>query len=122
MSSVSKVIVVGTVHSVEPKRIAGTGEAVVNFTVKTDGERKQKGTGNPRTVVDLHRIAAYKGKAEFASQLIAGDIVYIEGRFHYSSRKVGNVDQPVIDIVSEKLERVHKVPRNPASPQSPAVS
>lgn len=114
MGSVSKAIVVGEVRSVEPARQAGTGETVVNFTIETEGQRKQKGTGAPRTVTEVHRIAAYKGKANFAALFAAGDIVYVEGQFQYSSRKVGNVQQQVVDIVAEKLERIHKAPRNPA--------
>jgi len=121
MGSVNKAIVVGKVRSVEPARKAGTGETVVNFTIQTDGDRKQKGTGAPRTVIETHRIAAYKGKADFASLLAPGDIVYVEGPFQYSIRKVGNNQQQLVDILAEKLERVHKVPRDPATATATAT-
>ena len=80
MASVNKVILVGNLGKDPESRYMPNGDAVVNITVATTDNWKDKTTGDKKEQTEWHRVVFFRKLAEIAGQYLKkGSQVYIEG-------------------------------------------
>lgn len=81
MSSVNKVIVVGSVGREPEVRNTPSGAAVCNVSVATNRSWKDKSSGDRQEETEWHRVVFYDRLAEVAGEFLKkGRLVYVEGR------------------------------------------
>ena len=81
MASVNKVILVGNLGRDPELRYTQNGQAVVNFTLATSENWKDKSTGERQERTEWHRIVVWGPTGERCAQYLSkGRTVYIEGR------------------------------------------
>jgi single-strand DNA-binding protein len=110
MSSVNKVILLGNVGSDPEIRYTQSGDAVVNLSVATSEQWKDKATGQTKENTEWHRVGIFGKPAEIAAQYLRkGSKIYIEGRIRYKkySDKEGN-ERLSVEILSETFKMLGK--------------
>lgn len=77
---VNKVILIGNVGNEPDLRYTQSGNPVVNFSVATSEQWKDKQTGQPQERTEWHKCEAWGRTAEIISQYVSKGLkVYIEG-------------------------------------------
>ena len=88
MAGINKVIIVGRLGQDPEVRYTPDGTAVVNFSVATSQEWKDKNTGEKKELTEWHRIVAFRKLAEICGEYLAkGRQVYVEGRLQTRKRE-----------------------------------
>ena len=81
MAGVNKVILVGNLGRDPELRYTQNGQAVVNFTLATSENWKDKNTGERQERTEWHRIVVWGRAGENCAQYLSkGRTVYVEGR------------------------------------------
>lgn len=108
MSSVNKVIIIGSVGKDAEVRYMPDGSGVANLNVATNTSWKDKNTGERREDTEWHRVVVYGKSAEFAGSYIKkGRTVYVEGRL--KTRKwqdQSGADRYTTEIVADRIELI----------------
>ena len=79
--SLNKVTLIGHAGKDTEIRYTGSGLAVANFTLATNDNRKDKGSGEWVEHTEWHNIVAWDKLAEICNQYVKkGKQVYVEGR------------------------------------------
>lgn len=103
--SVNKVVLVGRLGRDPETRYMSNGDAVVNFSMATDENWKDK-DGNRQQKTEWHNIVMFRRLAEIAAQYLKkGQLVYIEGKIQ--SRKYtgkDNIERTAYDIVANEMK------------------
>ena len=102
---INKVIIVGNVGNIESKFMPNGGQ-VVNISVATSENWKDKQTGEATERTEWHRVVIFNKLAEIASQyLTKGSKVYIEGslRTRKWQDKQGQ-DRYTTEIVASEMQ------------------
>ncbi|OGQ22455.1 MAG: single-stranded DNA-binding protein [Deltaproteobacteria bacterium RIFCSPLOWO2_02_FULL_44_10] len=80
MASLNKVILIGNLGQDPEKKVTGSGQTVVHFSVATS-ERWNDKSGQKQEKTEWHRIVVWGQQAENCAQYLAkGRQAYIEGR------------------------------------------
>lgn len=82
MSSVNKVILVGNLGQAPEVRTLGSGNKVVNLSVATSENWRDKNTGERKEKTEWHRVVIFsEGLCKVAEQYLKkGSKVYLEGQ------------------------------------------
>jgi single-strand DNA-binding protein len=110
MSSVNKVILLGNVGADPEIRYTQSGDAVVNLSVATSEQWKDKATGQKKENTEWHRVGIFGKPAEIAAQYLKkGSKIYVEGRIKYKkyNDKSGN-ERLSVEILSESFQMIGK--------------
>jgi single-strand DNA-binding protein len=106
MSSVNKVILLGNLGSDPEIRYTQSGDAVVNLSVATTEQWKDKATGQTKENTEWHRVGIFGKPAEIAAKYLKkGSKIYIEGRIKYKkyTDKTGS-EKLSVEITSETFK------------------
>jgi single-strand DNA-binding protein len=110
MSSVNKVILLGNLGSDPEVRYTKSGDAVVNLSVATSEQWKDKATGQMKENTEWHRVGIFGKPAEVAAQYLRkGSKIYVEGRIRYKkyAGKDGT-EQFSVEILSDTFKMLGK--------------
>lgn len=81
MSSINKVILIGTLGKDPEVRYLPNGDAVANLSIATNSSWKDKATGERKTETEWHKLTAYGKLAEIIGEYCKkGKSIYVEGR------------------------------------------
>jgi len=132
---VNKVILVGNVGQDPEVKSTQSGSQVVNISLATTEEWKDKETGDKKEKTEWHRVVAFGRLAEIIAQyVVRGSKLYIDGFLR--TRKWQNndgVDQYTTEIVMKEFQMLdssqrsdaggnHQQPRPVAPPTAPRQS
>jgi single-strand DNA-binding protein len=102
---VNKVILVGNLGRDPEIRYTQDGQAVVNFTLATSMEWRDKATGEKRDKTEWHRIVAFRKLAEICGEYLSkGKQVYIEGRLQTRSWEQDGVTKYTTEVVASDMQ------------------
>ena len=122
MASVNKVILLGRLGSDPEVRYTQSGDAVVNLSVATSEQWKDKATGNMKDQTEWHRVGIFGKPAEVAAQYLKkGSQIYVEGKIRYKKyNDKDGVERLSVEILSESFKMLGK-PANekPSNKQEP---
>ena len=108
MAGINKVIIVGRLGQDPEVRYTPDGTAVVNFSVATSQEWKDKNTGEKKELTEWHRIVAFRKLAEICGEYLAkGRQVYVEGRLQtrkWEDTKNPGVTRYTTEIVANDVQ------------------
>lgn len=110
MSSVNKVILLGNIGADPEVRYTQSGDAVVNLSVATSEQWKDKATGQTKENTEWHRVGIFGKPAEIAAQYLKkGSKIYVEGRIKYKkyTDKTG-IERLSVEILSETFKMLGK--------------
>lgn len=81
MKGINKVILLGHLGKKPEARYSAAGDCIVDFTLATNEEWKDKHTGEKKSLTEWHRCVAFRKLAEIIFQYAdKGSKVYLEGR------------------------------------------
>lgn len=106
MASVNKVILVGNLGKDPEVRYLPDGGAVVNLSLATTSNWRDKTSGEKREETEWHRVVMYGRLAEIAGEYCRkGRSIYVEGRL--KTRKwqdQSGVDKYTTEIVADQMQ------------------
>lgn len=106
MASVNKVILVGNLGKDPEVRYLPDGGAVVNLSLATTSNWRDKASGEKREETEWHRVVMYGRLAEIAGEYCRkGRSIYVEGRL--KTRKwqdQSGVDKYTTEIVADQMQ------------------
>jgi single-strand DNA-binding protein len=102
---INKVILIGNLGRDPEIRYTQDGQAVVNFTLATTMEWRDKATGEKRDKTEWHRIVAFRKLAEICGEYLSkGRQVYIEGRLQTRSWEQDGVTKYITEVVANDMQ------------------
>ncbi len=105
MSGVNKIILIGRLGRDPEVRYSQSGRAVVNFSIATSEEWKDKETGEKKERTEWHRVVAFGRLGEICGEYLSkGKQVYIEGRLKTRSWEKDGITRYTTEIVAEKMQ------------------
>lgn len=106
MPGINKVTLIGNLGREPEAHVFASGEKVVNFSIATSIEWKDKASGEKKSQVEWHHITAFGVLAGICERyLIKGSKVYLEGRLKtdkYTDKH--NIERSVTKIIAEKMQ------------------
>lgn len=106
MSSLNKAILIGRVGQDPELKYMPNGDAVVNISLATSEQYKDKNTGEKKETTEWHRLTMFRKLAEIAGQYVTkGALLYVEGRIQ--SRKwtdKDGVERTTVEIVVDQMK------------------
>jgi single-strand DNA-binding protein len=102
---INKVILIGNLGRDPEIRYTQDGQAVVNFTLATTLEWRDKATGEKRDKTEWHRIVAFRKLAEICGEYLSkGRQVYIEGRLQTRTYEQDGVTKYITEVVANDMQ------------------
>ena len=102
---VNKVILIGNLGRDPEIRYTQDGQAVVNFTLATSMEWRDKSSGEKREKTEWHRIVAFRKLGEICGEYLSkGKQVYIEGRLQTRSWEQDGVTRYMTEVVASDMQ------------------
>ena len=103
--SVNKVILVGNLGADPELRHTSSGSAVVNVSVATSEQWKDKNTGERQERTEWHRVVFFQRLAEIVEQYLhKGSKVYVEGQLRTRSWEQDGVKRYSTEIVAREMQ------------------
>lgn len=102
---VNKVILIGNLGKDPQQRAMPSGKAVVNFSVATSEQWRDKQTGENKEATEWHNVVMFDRLAEIAAEYLRkGSQVYIEGKIRTRKwqDKEGN-DRYTTEIIANEM-------------------
>lgn len=108
MASVNKVIVLGNLGTDPEVRYMPSGGAVVNLSIATTSQWKDKSSGERREKTEWHRVVLYNRLAEVAGEYLRkGRSVYIEGRLETRKwQDKDGTDRYSTEIIGDQMQMI----------------
>jgi single-strand DNA-binding protein len=110
MASVNKVILLGHLGQDPELRYTTGGEPVVNISVATAEQWKDKATGEKREATEWHRVGIFGKPAEIAAQYLRkGSQVFVEGKIRskkYTDKS--GIERVAFEIICDSFTMVGK--------------
>lgn len=108
MASVNKVIILGNLGTDPEVRYMPNGGAVVNLSIATSSQWKDKSSGEKREKTEWHRVVLYNRMAEIAGEYLRkGRSVYIEGRLETRKwQDKDGTDRYTTEIIGDQMQLV----------------
>jgi single-strand DNA-binding protein len=121
VASVNKVIIIGNLGTDPEVRYMPNGGAVVNLSVATSSNWKDKSSGERREKTEWHRVTLYNRLAEIAGEYLRkGRSVYIEGRLETRKwQDKEGIDRYTTEIIGDQMQLIGGK-SEPDSPQDQA--
>lgn len=102
---VNKAIIIGNVGSDPDIRTMPNGNQVVNLSIATSDEWKDKQTGEKKEKTEWHRCVFFNKIADIAAQYVnKGSKLYIEGRLQTRSYEQDGVKKYSTEIVVNDMQ------------------
>ena len=102
---VNKAIIVGNVGSDPDIRTMPNGNQVVNLSIATSDEWKDKNTGEKKEKTEWHRCVFFNKIADIAAQYVnKGSKLYVEGRLQTRSYEQDEVKKYSTEIVVNDMQ------------------
>ena len=102
---VNKAIIIGNVGSDPDIRTMPNGNQVVNLSIATSDEWKDKNTGDKKEKTAWHRCVFFNKIADIAAQYVnKGSKLYIEGRLQTRSYEQDGVKKYSTEIVVNDMQ------------------
>lgn len=102
---INKVTLIGNLGRDPEVRYTQDGQAVVNFTMATSLEWRDKATGEKREKTEWHRVVAFGKLGEICGEYLnKGKQVYIEGRLQTRSWDQDGVTRYTTEIVASEMQ------------------
>ena len=102
---VNKAIIIGNVGSDPDIRTMPNGNQVVNLSIATSDEWKDKQTGDKKEKTEWHRCVFFNKIADIAAQYVnKGSKLYIEGRLQTRSYEQDGVKKYSTEIVVNDMQ------------------
>jgi len=102
---VNKAIIIGNVGSDPDIRTMPNGNQVVNLSIATSDEWKDKNTGDKKEKTEWHRCVFFNKIADIAAQYVnKGSKLYIEGRLQTRSYEQDGVKKYSTEIVVNDMQ------------------
>ena len=102
---VNKAIIVGNVGSDPDIRTMPNGNQVVNLSIATSDEWKDKNTGEKKEKTEWHRCVFFNKIADIAAQYVnKGSKIYVEGRLQTRSYEQDGVKKYSTEIVVNDMQ------------------
>ncbi len=102
---VNKAIIVGNVGSDPDIRTMPNGNQVVNLSIATSDEWKDKNTGEKKEKTEWHRCVFFNKIADIAAQYVnKGSKLYVEGRLQTRSYEQDGVKKYSTEIVVNDMQ------------------
>lgn len=110
MASVNKVILLGHLGQDPELRYTTGGEPVVNISVATAEQWKDRATGEKREATEWHRVGIFGKPAEIAAQYLRkGSQVFVEGKIRskkYTDKS--GIERVAFEIICDSFTMVGK--------------
>ena len=110
MASVNKVILLGHLGQDPELRHTAGGEPVVNISVATAEQWKDRATGEKREATEWHRVGIFGKPAEIAAQYLRkGSQVFVEGKIRskkYTDKS--GIERVAFEIICDSFTMVGK--------------
>jgi single-strand DNA-binding protein len=110
MASVNKVILLGHLRQDPELRYTTGGEPVVNISVATAEQWKDRATGEKREATEWHRVGIFGKPAEIAAQYLRkGSQVFVEGKIRskkYTDKS--GIERVAFEIICDSFTMVGK--------------
>ncbi len=108
MASVNKVILLGNLGADPEVRYMPSGGAVVNLSIATTSQWKDKASGERREKTEWHRVVLYNRLAEIAGEYLRkGRSVYLEGRLETRKwQDKDGSDRYSTEIIADQMQMV----------------
>ncbi|RKZ99493.1 MAG: single-stranded DNA-binding protein [Gammaproteobacteria bacterium] len=104
MAGVNKAILIGNLGRDPEIRYTQEGQAVVNFSIATSEEWKDKSTGEKQEKTEWHRIVAWGKLAEnCGTYLSKGRQVYVEGRLQTRQWEKDGVTHYTTEVIADQV-------------------
>lgn len=118
---VNKVILVGSVGQDPETKALPSGGTVVNISIATSEQWKDKTTGQPQEVTEWHKIVFFNRLAEIVAEYVKkGSKLYIEGSLRTRSWEQDGVKRYATEIVAREMQMLDsKGDSQQAAPQKP---
>ena len=105
MAGINKVILIGRLGKDPEVRYTADGAAVVNFSIATSEEWKDKNTGEKKEKTEWHRIVAFRKLGEICGEYLSkGKQVYLEGKLQTRSWEKDGVTRYTTEIVASDVQ------------------
>lgn len=102
---VNKVILVGRLGRDPEVRYTQDGQAIVNFSVATSIDWKDKTSGEKKEKTEWHRVVAFRKLGEICGEYLSkGKQVYIEGRLQTRSWEQDGVTRYMTEVVATDMQ------------------
>ena len=102
---VNKAIIVGNVGSDPDIRTMPNGNQVVNLSIATSDEWKDKNTGDKKEKTEWHRCVFFNKIADIAAKYVnKGSKIYVEGRLQTRSYEQDGVKKYSTEIVVNDMQ------------------
>ena len=102
---VNKAIIIGNVGSDPDIRTMPNGNQVVNLSIATSDEWKDKNTGDKKEKTEWHRCVFFNKIADIAAKYVnKGSKIYIEGRLQTRSYEQDGVKKYSTEIVVNDMQ------------------
>ena len=102
---VNKAIIVGNVGDDPDIRTMPNGNQVVNLSIATSDEWKDKNTGDKKEKTEWHRCVFFNKIADIAAQYVnKGSKIYVEGRLQTRSYEQDGVKKYSTEIVVNDMQ------------------
>lgn len=113
MSGVNRVTILGNLGSEPEIRSLPNGDLVASISVATSRNWKDKQSGEPKELVEWHRIVLYRRLAEITQQYLhKGSKVYVDGYLRTQKWTDDNgVDRWTTQIIAENLQLLDSKPK-----------
>lgn len=104
---VNKVILLGTLGTDPEQKFLPNGNAVVNLSMATSEQWKDKNTGAKQEKTEWHRVTFFGKPAEIIAQYAAkGSKLYVEGKLQTRSWEQDGVKRYMTEIVGSEFQFV----------------
>jgi single-strand DNA-binding protein len=105
MNGINKVIIVGTVGKDPEVKYMPSGSAVVNLSVATNEEWKDKTTGEKKERTEWHRCTFYARLAEIVGEYVRkGSKIYVEGKLQTRKWEKDGQDHYTTEVVVFQMQ------------------
>ncbi len=109
MAGVNEVRLIGRLGKAPELKWTPNGVAVVNFSMATSEEWKDKDTGEKREKTEWHRIVAWRKLAEICGEYLKkGSLVWIGGKLETRSWEQDGVKRYTTEIIADKMQMLEE--------------
>lgn len=117
MRGINKVILVGSVGQDPEVKYMPSGGAVVNLSIATNEEWKDKETGEKKKRTEWHRLTFYARLAEVVGEYVRkGQQIYVEGSLRTRDYEKEGQKHYVTEIICGEMQMLGSKRESPEAP------
>jgi len=105
----NRVELIGRLGRDPETRYTQDGQAIVNFSMATSMEWRDKSSGEKKTKVEWHRVVVFGKLGEICGQYLSkGKLVYIEGRLQTRSWQQDGITRYATEIIASDMKMLDR--------------